>query len=151
MMYFKNKKRFSHNLFTISRLADDESVDVLSDELMLSFIDYGSETPDNLNAFNHIDYGLVERESDSGNGIVKKYGLRLKDNNLSIANVFHEMVESLNLENVREEDKERFPQVTSEDFKAVLRMTTMILLAFERSYMELGEKDRVGISYREEQ
>lgn len=150
-MYYKNKKRFSHNLFTTSRLADEESVGVLSDELMLSFIDYGSETPDNLNAFNHIDYGLVERESDSGNGIVKKYGLRLKDKNLSIANVFHEMVETLNLENVHEEDKERYPQITSEDFKAVLRMTTMILLAFERSHMELSEKDRVGMSYRDQQ
>jgi hypothetical protein len=149
MMHFKTKKQFSHNLFTISRLANDELVDVLSDELMLSFINFGSETPDNLNAFNRIDYGLVESDSDSGNAKWNRYGLRLKDKNLSIANVFHEMVESFNLENVRSEDRDRFPEITSEDFKAVLRMATMVLLAFERSYPELGEKDRVGISYRD--
>jgi hypothetical protein len=148
-MYFKNKKQFAHNLFTISRLADDELVNLLSNELMLSFIQFGSETPDNINAFDQIDYGVVEREYDSGHGKYRKYGLRLKDKKLSIADVFHDMVESLSLEDMPDKYREYYPEITPDEFRAILRITTMVLLAFERQDIELGEIGRVGRSYKE--
>ena len=92
-------------------------------QLMEAFLEFGSQTEDSLNCYNHIEYGLVPgfrcRRS--------AYGLKLKGKDVPISDVIH-AVEDLRLPN---EIKEQFPNLTSEEWDAVTRMATMILIALE--------------------
>jgi hypothetical protein len=94
----------------------------MSDSLMRSFLDFGSETEDNLHCTAHVDYGSVE---DALSNL--HVGLRLKDQAILLSDLMN-VVESLPLPELVQAD---FPSLTEEEWSAGLRMITMVLIAFE--------------------
>ena len=51
----------------------------MSDSLMRAFLDFGSETEDNLNCAAHVDYGSAEDSLSN-----RRIGLRLKDKAMAL-------------------------------------------------------------------
>jgi hypothetical protein len=95
----------------------------MSDLLMRAFLDFGSETEDNLNCATHVDYGSAE------DGLSNPHvGLRLKQKAILLSELMN-VVESLPLPELVQAD---FPSLTEEEWSAALRMMTMVLIAFER-------------------
>jgi hypothetical protein len=64
-----------------------------SNKFMKAFLNFGSSTPDNLNAFNQLEYGYVEKVECPG---IREYGLKIKGKSILLADVMHH-VENLNL------------------------------------------------------
>ena len=95
-----------------------------SDQLMKAFLNFGSETDDNMNCFRHVEYGRVDRVYRPK----PFYGLKVKGKKISLVDVMH-MVEDLDLPT---EIAEQYPDLTKDEWSAITRMVTMILLAFER-------------------
>jgi len=100
------------------------SLSAQSDQLMKAFLEFGSETPDNVNCYNHIEYGLTH---DWRSRAV--WGLKLKGKNLLLSEVMN-VVENLKLPN---EVSKEFPELTNSEWEAITRMVTMLLIALERS------------------
>lgn len=96
-----------------------------SDRLMKAFLEFGSETDDNVNCFRHVEYGRVDNRVCGPNPI---YGLKVKGKKILLADVIH-MVEDLKIPN---EIGERYPDLTEDEWSAITRMATMILLAFQQ-------------------
>jgi hypothetical protein len=94
----------------------------MSDVLMRSFLDFGSETEDNLNCAAHVDYGSAE---DALSNL--HIGLRLKEKVILLSELMN-MVESLPLPELVQAD---FPSLTEVEWSAALRMITMVLIALE--------------------
>ena len=95
-----------------------------SDQLMKAFLEFGSETDDNVNCFRHVEYGRVARVY----GPNPIYGLKLKGKNILLASVMN-MVEDLD---IPAEIAERYPDLIKDEWSAITRMATMILLAFQQ-------------------
>ncbi len=94
-----------------------------SDQLMKAFLEFGSETPDNVNCYNSIEYGLIHDERSR-----PVCGLKLKGKELLLSRVMN-VVENLELPN---EVSKEFPELTNNEWDAITRMVTMILIALER-------------------
>ena len=92
-----------------------------NDELKMAFLSAGSETPDNLEAVEHFDFGICK------NGRGKIEGLKVKDKNIMIADVINAL-EGIDLP---KQVKEFIPDLNQEDLDAALRLTTMILVSLE--------------------
>lgn len=100
-------------------------VSMKSDRLMKAFLNFGSETDDNMNCFRHVEYGRVDGPVWRPN---PRYGLKLKGKQILLSDVIH-MVEDLKLPS---EIGEKYPDLTEAEWSAITRMATMVLLAFER-------------------
>ena len=100
----------------------------LSDDIRRIFLKIGSETDDNLNCCEHIEYGAVRKSFSSKNF----YGLKVKGKNLLISEVMN-AVEDLE---IPQEVKAYFPDLTGNEWSAVTRMITMILLELEYKVSE---------------
>lgn len=99
-----------------------------SDRLMKAFLAFGSETDDNMNCFRHVEYGRVDGRVDGRTwGPKRTYGLKLKGKQILLSDVIH-MVEDRKIPN---EIAERYPDLTEDEWAAISRMATMILLALE--------------------
>ena len=96
-----------------------------SDRLMKAFLEFGSETDDNVNCSRHVEYGRVDDRVCGPNPV---YGLKIKGKKILLADVMN-IVESLELPS---EVCERYPDLTGDEWSAITRMTTMILCAFEQ-------------------
>jgi hypothetical protein len=118
------KKSFAKKLSSVYDLnvADVLELANFSQELMKLFLQFGSETPDNLNCFSHIEYGKVEKD------LGYEYGFKVKNKNISVVNIIN-YVESLN---IPEEIREAFPELTPDEWSAITRISTMVVLAFSR-------------------
>lgn len=119
------QERFAEKLFEVA-VKDINKLDVekISAELMQAFLDFGSETEENVNCFESIEYGVAPKD-DEGKQVLS---LKLKEYNLSLANIIHAMEGCT----VPPEVLEDFPDMTQAEWDAVLRMTTMIYLALEK-------------------
>jgi hypothetical protein len=122
-----NKNNFLEILHHLAdnSLAGDELAE-MSGQLMKAFLDFGSETPDNLNCFQNVEYGLVINRIDGANR--DKTGLKLKGRNVLISEVMN-VVEDLE---IPAEVKEYYPKLTKEQWSAITRITTMVLISLER-------------------
>ncbi|MFL5805622.1 MAG: hypothetical protein ACJ8CR_28275 [Roseiflexaceae bacterium] len=99
-------------------------IQALSADIMHAFLAMGSETDDNINCYHHIEYGEVsERDST----IKSAYGLKVKGKSLLVSEVMN-AVEDLP---IPEPIKEYFPDLTEQEWQAVTRITTMVLLSLE--------------------
>ncbi len=116
---------FADKLCAILHATDGSSLPELSRDLMQEFLRFGSETPDNVNCFEHVEYGIVQRPSFGETE--KGCGLKLKGKNILLADILN-MAEDLDLP---DDIKEYFPDLTDREWQAVMRMATMILIAFE--------------------
>lgn len=119
----KSKQKFGSLLCGLAQ-SDSNPPAIARNELMEAFLEFGSQTDDNMNCYRHIEYGPVLRNDWQPK---ETYGLKLKGKNILISDVIH-LVEDLDLP---DRIKENFPDITSDEWSAVTRMATMILLAFE--------------------
>jgi hypothetical protein len=94
----------------------------MSDALMRSFLDFGSETKDNLGCAAHVDYGSAEDALSN-----QHIGLRLKEKAILLSDLMN-VVESLPLPDLVQAE---FPSLTEEEWSAGLRMITMVMIALE--------------------
>ena len=101
----------------------------LTHGIMRTFLEMGSETPDNLNCSQQIEYGRVDGRED---GPATVFGLKVKGTEMLVSDVMH-LVES---EGIPESVLEYYPDLTDDQWSAVTRMTTMILLSLERGERE---------------
>jgi hypothetical protein len=115
---------FKSKLFEVSGDRKTQvPLSVQSEQLMNAFLEFGSETPDNINCYNHIEFGLTH---DYRSRAVS--GLKLKGKELLLSEVMN-VVENLELPNkVRRE----LPDLTESEWDAITRMVTVILIALER-------------------
>lgn len=97
----------------------------LSRELMRAFLDEGSETPDNLNCAEHIEFGWIHNRSF---GPMHICGLKLKGKDILVSDVVH-LIED---EEITQSIQEQYPELTLEEWSAVTRITTMVLIALEQ-------------------
>jgi|GEM_PF-2372092 len=112
-------------LMLIESDLDDIDLKKFSQELMQLFREIGSETPDNLNCCAYIDYGIVSGRQFGLGSII---GLKIKDKNVLLSDVLN-AVEDLELPS---EVREYFPTLNLDEWRAVARMVTMILIFLEK-------------------
>jgi hypothetical protein len=93
---------------------------------MKLFLSAGPETPDNLNCYRRIEYGLVEGRQFGPETIL---GLRVKGKDILLSDVMN-VIENLELP---AEVQEYFPDLTNQEWDAVTRMITTVLLSLECS------------------
>lgn len=93
------------------------------EQLMQAFLAFGSQTDDNMNCYNHVEYGLVPAVGCKPSA----YALKLKGKDIALSDVIY-AVEDLPLPDAI---KEQVPNITSEEWAAVTRMATMIFIALE--------------------
>ena len=103
-----------------------QSVAQFSQEIMRLFLDVCSETEDNLNCFEQVEYGKVSNSSERSQ--VSKIGFKLKGQDILISEILNRLE---NLKEVPNEVKAYYPKITYAEFRAVLRMTTVLVTFFE--------------------
>jgi len=97
---------------------------VITQQVREAFLRMGSRTPDNLNCVEHIEYGTVEGLEF---GPPKVSGLKMKKSDVLISDVMH-LVEDADIPDIV---KEYYIDITVEEWRAITRMTTMILLSLQ--------------------
>jgi hypothetical protein len=103
-------------------------ISVISEEVMRLVLLVGSETPDNLNCYSHIEYGIVPNEKDNADPQDKAtYGLKIRGKDISIADIMN-VIEDID---IPAEVATAFPTITEHEWNAVTRIITMILLSVE--------------------
>lgn len=103
------------------------------EQLMQTFLDFGSRTEDNVNCYDHVEYGLVPAVGCRPSA----YGLKLKGKDIPLVDVLH-AVEDLPLP---DEIKEQVPNITSKEWEAVTRMATMVFIALESQAVRYQRKE----------
>ncbi len=101
----------------------------ITDGIMRTLLEMGSETPDNLNCSQQIEYGRVDRRQV---GPATVFGLKVKGTEMLLSDVMH-VVED---DGIPESVQRHYPDLTDDQWSAVTRMTTMILLSLERGEWE---------------
>jgi hypothetical protein len=91
-----------------------------------AFLRLGSETADNLNAAERIEYGVVETGTDPPKGYA---GLKLKGHDILLTDVAH-AIEDVPLP---DEVRAYYPALTDADWAAATRMITMLLASLDRT------------------
>lgn len=102
-----------------------------NDELKMAFLSDGSETPDNLEAIEHFDFGICQNER----GEIE--GFKVKDKNIMISDVINAL-EGIELP---KQVKEFIPDLNQEDLDAALRLATMILVSLENWGSDIASAD----------
>lgn len=97
----------------------EEATRALREELLRT----GSSTPDNLSAATQVEYGEVAGEP----GSPRTAGLKLSGTDILLADVLNAAEGSATPPEVRES----FPELTQEQWDAVLRWTTMLMISLE--------------------
>jgi hypothetical protein len=82
-----------------------------------------SETEENLNVFHYLKYGKAT--NPCGHPMI---GFKVKEQDILISEILNTVE---NIEDIPNEIKEDFPNLTCAQWSAVLRMTTVLLLEFE--------------------
>jgi hypothetical protein len=114
---------FAHKLFGLASHAlefDDSAFSRLSGELMLEFLRFASETPENVNCYNHIEYGVVS--TSDNDYTIKTTGLKIRGKD--VLNHFEDL-------DVPESVRNRFPELTGNEWNAITRIATMLMITFE--------------------
>lgn len=96
----------------------------LSRKLLRAYLDYGSETPDNLEAMSHIEFGWARNRPHGPKNIC---GLKIKQTNTTVSEILWNCETDEVVEVIR---KER-PDLTKEQIAAALRVATLTLSALE--------------------
>jgi uncharacterized protein (DUF433 family) len=108
-----------------------KSLEQFNQEIMRLFLDVCSETEGNLNCFEHVEYGKVSYSSSRGK--FPKIGFKLKGEDILISDILRVME---NMEEVPNEVKEYYPKITHAEFRAALRMATVLITLYEDEIKE---------------
>ena len=111
------------------RSRDGIDLTEITGDIMRAFLEMGSETPDNLKCSRQIEYGRADGREASP---AKVFGLKVKGTEILVSDVMH-LVES---EGIPESVLEYYPDLTDDQWSAVTRMTSMILISLERGEPE---------------
>lgn len=127
----KSRSAFLSALFTA---ADQQTpvaqVQDKNETLMQALLDFGSETEDNQNCVQHMEFGIAQNSNIS---IPKDvYALKIRDKNILLSDIIFSGI-SLEMPNSVQID---FPELTTQEWEAAIRMVSLILLALERSVDE---------------
>lgn len=97
-----------------------ETLDSYIKKLLVSF---GSGTEDNRESMNHIELGC-----SNGN-----FGIKIKNRNLFVSDIVNALED---MEQPPQEVKEYYPDITDQEWQASTRLSTLLLLLFEKSVRE---------------
>ncbi|MFI6576458.1 hypothetical protein ACIBFB_11685 [Nocardiopsis sp. NPDC050513] len=120
------RSRLIRTLLDADPAADAEE---LTRDVARALLSQGSHSPDDLGCVANIEYG--SRFTPPGAGRRPLSGLRIRGTDIPLGDVAWE-IESTPL------PRERFPDLTAEQWEAATRMITMLVLALER------EEDRTA-------
>jgi hypothetical protein len=116
------KARLRETLLSIPRASSLDDGPGLTHRLRRALLDFGSETDDNTAAVEKIDVGVLEKSAGSGG-----WGLRLATRALALSTIINSAEGSPVPEQVRVDH----PDLTQDDWDAVLRVACLLLLALE--------------------
>lgn len=105
-----------NNLSTVSEIYL-KKFDKHIKQLLLKF---GSETKDNIECLNHIE---LTRSGDN-------FGIKLKNKDIFISDIVNALED---MEDTPHEVKEYYPDITDKEWQSSTRLSTLILLLFEKS------------------
>ena len=109
--------------------ADSASLSQFSDKVMNLFLQFASETEDNLDCFNHIEYGIV---SDRDFGPESVFGLKVKGKNILVSDV----ISGMGIRDIPKMISDDYPELTKEEWLAIRRITSIVLISLECSKKE---------------
>ncbi|MGE0084799.1 MAG: hypothetical protein AB7S75_10285 [Desulfococcaceae bacterium] len=95
-------------------------------------VSFGSGTEDNIESMNHIELGY------SG----CNFGIKIKNKDLFVSDIVNALED---MEQPPQEVKEYYPDITDQEWQASTRLSTLLLLLFEKSvkekFLEKPEKE----------
>lgn len=120
-----NREHFARRLLVLYDRLDDPDFNIAnySHVVMQAFLEFGSATPDNQAAYDLIEFGTAE---NSDNPYVVSFGFKLKDKAIFVTDLLNEL-ESLPMP---ESIKEKYVDLTEDEWQALMRVATMINNAF---------------------
>jgi hypothetical protein len=95
-----------------------------NDALRQAFLAFGSETPDNLNCVQHIEYGNVQNRD---HGPKRICGLKVKDTSVLVSDVMYAIEDK-----VDDIVRSSYPNLNEAQRDAVLRTIMLVLLSLEQ-------------------
>ena len=102
-----------------------DEVKAESSKLIQRFLEINSETDDNKNCADLIEYGDVK---DSWMSMIRR-GFKVKDKNILVSDVLNHLE---NIEEIPIKLKESYPNLTTAELSAVLRISTIIFIELEK-------------------
>lgn len=92
-------------------------------ELKKFFLEFGLETQDNVESMRHIELGKIGSD----------FGIKIKDKDIFISDIMNAVED---MEDVPQEVKEYYSEITHEEWQASTRVSTLILVLFEKILKE---------------
>jgi hypothetical protein len=94
-------------------------------ELMKSFLDFGSDTEDNLQCVENIEYGPCKDRTEGPKSVT---GLKIKGSNILVS----DLVSFLEDDRIYDYLSEEFENLNRDQIESALRMATMVLISLEK-------------------
>ena len=99
--------------------------DRISKQLGSLFLDFSSETEENLHCLAHLEYGT----SSNSKTTLNRAGFKIKGKDILISDIMNALED---LDTPPDAVKEYFPELTIEEWSATTRMMTVLLLLLEK-------------------
>jgi hypothetical protein len=93
----------------------------INEQFRKAILDFGSETPDNIEGVTRVEVGPVQADNYVYSGI------KIKDKEIRLSQLMHS-IESMDLP---ESVKADFPELTQEDWDGATRIMTLVLMSLE--------------------
>ena len=120
-----SREHFARRLVSVYDRFDDRDFDLenYNQIIMQAFLDFGSNTPSNDEAFKVIEFGSGKKRE---NPYINAFGFKLRDKDVFVLDVLNELENSGIPDTVRQ----KYPDLEAEEWSAILRIATMVVNAF---------------------
>ena len=132
-----NSNHLAYVLYTAPRLVNEENVSLISQDVMKALGWSSSDSPDGVNMYSNIEYGLVHPLGDS-----RRFGFKIKDESIFLADIF----EDLKTSDIPT-DVSNYWQITKDEWQATIGSITRILKSLE-SYGAQSAVDSMPVFHR---
>ena len=132
-----NKDHLAYVLYTAPRIVNEDNLALVSQDVMKAMGWPSSDSPDGVNMYSNIEYGLVHPIGER-----RRFGLKLKDAPIFLADIFEEFKKS----NIPAEIIKCW-KIKQEEWQAVIGVMTMILKSLE-SYGTQSAVDSMPVFHR---
>ena len=92
-----------------------------------ALLTFGSETPDNVQCAQHVEFGWVRRRRFGPSDVM---GLKIRGKPVLISDLIHAIEDAV----VPRKVQRQYPTITADDWAAARRLVTLILLAFQQTH-----------------
>lgn len=126
-----SRENFISNLFALTTVPESE-IPAASETLMKSLVKFGSETADNLNCKEHIEYGhTIDNVREK-----PVFCFKVKNRNVMLADVLWE------LEGISPspELRVKYPEMLEEEWDAIFRFVVLLFNVFQRDVSEVSRE-----------